>query len=286
MKNKMGPIQKGALAIFYFGFFCLLIYQSYLYWMDQKYGALIFMIPFLGVGIFLVRYSFFSKKKEWCPRADLKIFPGNIFHFVCCLLIGIHVSTGIFLLRLGVKEADLEQKEMQDYQSTAAYYYGSRSENRDDGPMYYHTYSYWVQGKRYFIETGYSTNYLPSSNSTKTVKYNPARPEESVLIGMNKGNTMVIVGALLVIIPLIVGFLVVVPNSYLNKFKVDLIGIMMGLGLFFFGGGFLLFQGISGEAMMEALRSFDLFFLVPVMMVILGFFLFLKSFFPKKKQVK
>ena len=82
----------GGFLLFWFGFLAV---AGYLSVRDQQYGLLIFLVPFLLIGIFVTKNKLLGKKRR------KEGSPFRFAHVVSGILVGIVLLAGIFLLILG-----------------------------------------------------------------------------------------------------------------------------------------------------------------------------------------
>ena len=152
----------------------------------------------------------------------------------------------------------------------------------EDGTTYKLTYVYTVNNKEYSVTTDYGTNYIPEENSSREIKYNPNNPEEAIITGTNSKNGLIYFGAFFTFgsITFILAALSVL--GYFDKFKVDILGTYIGFLFFIIGIGIILFQTGTTTSLIETIKSFGLWILIPIMFIIVGIIQIVKCLLKKK----
>lgn len=263
---------------YWFGF---LGYWCYASFQNQNYLSLLFSIPFWLVGIKIVKKFFLKqeeKTKKKKPNDNFKVIIGS-------LLVGICLLSGIVMLFFGIKDTYELKKRTKNYLTTNGYFndyeiYGSNEEET----TYRLLYRYEVENQEYIVKTDYGTSYIPEENSIRKVKYNPEYPEESILIGTNRNNSLIYMGAFFTLgsFAFILGacsFL-----GYFDKFKIDVLGTYFGIVFFVVGIGILLFQTGTTGSLLETIKSFGFWTLIPFMFIVVGILQTGKCLFDKRKQ--
>ena len=261
--------------IFFFGF---IFYWCYLSIINKTYSSLIFAIPFILIGIYFVKKKLFKNTNK-----NIKKTTFNPKVIISTLLVILVLLIGIVLLFLGIKNTYILNKKTKDYIITNSYFssYDIYSSDEDD-ITYKLTYIYEVDDIQYSITTDYGTNYIPEENSIREVKYNPSNPEEALLVGTNNSNSLIYLGIFFVFgsFTFILGYLSVM--GYFDKFKIDVIGTYLGIIFLIIGIGIILVQNGTTMSLIETIKSFGLWILIPIMFVIIGIYQIIKCLFLKK----
>ena len=134
------------------------------------------------------------------------------------------------------------------------------------------------------ITTDYGTNYIPAQNSIREVQYNPDHPEEAVVVGTNRNTGLLFMGVFFLLgsFTFVLGALTVL--GYFDRFKIDVIGTYIGAELVIVGIGILLFQNGTTMSLLETVKSFGLWTLIPLMFIVVGILLLVRSLFSKKRR--
>lgn len=256
--------------------FGILGYCCYLSFIDRKYGLLLFSIPFWMIGIYVVKKSFFksnietAKNNEKAAKRKLKYNPKII---ISSFLVGICFLSGIAMLFFGIKDTYKLNKIAKNYITTNGYFSDYDIYRSDeDGTTYRLTYTYEIDGVNYTIRTDYGTNYIPERNSIREVKYNPENPEESILVGTNSKNGLIYMGAFFTLGSLVFILAAFTILGYFDKFKIDVMGTYFGIVFIIVGIGIILFQNGTTGSLLETVKSFGFWILIPFMFIVVGIF--------------
>lgn len=141
-----------------------------------------------------------------------------------------------------------------------------------------------MEGKEYTITTDYGTNYIPEEGSRREVKYNPNNPEEAVLIGTNRANGLIYMGSFFTLGSFTFVLITLSVCGVFDKVKFDVIGTYIGIVFLLVGIGIVLFQNGTTTSLIETIRSFGLWILIPLMFLVIGFFQTIKSLFWVRKK--
>ena len=268
--------------LFWFGFIIMWCYISF------KQGnplQTIFSIPFWIAGIYIVKKKLFKPKEKINnekPKTKLNI---DFRILISALLVIIVLLSGIAMLFFGIRDTYILNKKTKDYIITTGYFNNYDVFNVDeDGITYKLTYNYTVDGKQYSITTDYGTNYIPETNSSREIKYNPNNPEESILTGTNSKNGLIYFGAFFTFGSLTFILAELSILGYFDKFKIDILGAYIGVLFFIIGIGIILFQTGTTTSLIETIKSFGLWILIPTIFVVVGIYQFIKSLLHKNKK--
>lgn len=270
----------GSFSVFWFG---ILIYWCYVSIKRNDYVLPLFSIPFWIVGIAIVKKSFFTTKKDSKSskrkvKFNFRIIGGSILVLIIFLM-------GVLLLFFGIKDTYVFNQETKHYIATNGYYLDYEvSDSDQDGTLYKLTYRYEVDGQEYLITTDSGTNYIPPQNSIREVRYNPDNPEKAVLVGTNRNNIFIFMGVFFLLgsLTFVLGALTVL--GYFDRFKIDVIGTYIGAELVIVGIGILLFQNGTTISLLETVKSFGVWILIPLMFIAVGILLLVRSLFSKKRR--
>lgn len=279
-KNKFSKIYKNVFIIsflvFWFGF---LIFFCYISIKNREYLYLLFSLPFWLAGVSIVNKYFFNKTFF---KLKLKI---NIKMIVSAGLVIICLISGILMLFFGVKDSYELSNLVKSYISTDGYFNSYEIYSSDkEGITYKLNYCYNVNGEEYMVSTNYGTNYIPKQNSIREVKYNPENPSESILVGTNNSNSLIFIGIFFTLVSITFILITFSVLGYFDKVKFDIIGTYIGLVFFIIGIGIILFQSGTTGSLLETIKSFGLWFSIPIMFIIIGIVQFIKSLLFKRKE--
>ena len=269
--------------LFWFGFIIMWCYTSF------KQGnplQTIFSIPFWIAGIYIVKKKFVNKKEKTNNEKSKTKTKLNIDFriLISTLLVIIALLSGITMLFFGIRDTYKLNNKTKDYITTNGYYNDyDIFKSDEDGTTYKLTYIYTVDGKEYTVTTNYGTNYIPDKNSSREIKYNPNNPEEAIITGTNSKNGLIYAGAFFTFGSLTFILVALSVLGYFDKFKIDIVGAYIGLLFFIIGVGIILFQTGTTTSLIETIKSFGLWILIPIMFVVVGIYQFIKSLLHKKK---
>ena len=191
-------------------------------------------------------------------------------------------------------------KTIKNYKKVDGYLldYILESEDKYDSVRKKHTsatykliYNYSVNGQEYKVSTDYSTGILPEIGSAKEIFYNPNNPEEAVIVGPNRHNIMLFIGAMFAGIPLLIGASIIfTTKEKKKKSSIDLVGFILGLILIAFSYGMMYMA--AGEYSIHGIwefyvTSFAFPLLILPILIFAGAYLCAKSiFFPEGKKIR
>ena len=230
-----------------------------------------------------VKNSFFKAKKgskslKRKVKFHYKIIGGSILVLITFLM-------GVILLFFGIKDTYVFNQETKHYIATNGYYLDYVVSDSDpDGTLYKLTYRYEADGQEYLITTNYGTNYIPAQNSIREVRYNPDNPEKAVLVGTNRNHIFIFMGVFFLLgsLTFVLGALTVL--GHFDRFKIDVIGTYIGAELVIVGIGILLFQNGTTMSLVETVKSFGVWILIPLMFIAVGILLLVKGLVLKKRR--
>lgn len=206
---------------------------------------------------------------------------------------------GIFMLYYGISGTLKLNKVSKNYETTEGYLldYSLYSEGKYDiarkkqtSDTYRLIYNYTVDGQEYTVSTDFGTSFIPKVGSTKEIKYNPNNPEEAMIVGPNKNIGLIFIGVLFISVPLFIMFGMLSSMGYLQKVSDDTVG--MAIGFYFVVVGYGAIYMIIGEYSIKRIfkffsSSFTLPLLIPILLIVVGIYLFIKSLlFSKKANTK
>ncbi len=209
-----------------------------------------------------------------------------IFMFKLLAVFSILIS--IPLMYSGIKETLELKKLTENYLSTEGYYiscelYSEGNPRRHKSPTYSLTYIYQVDGIDYLITTDYGTSAIPQFGSPREILYDPVDPSNAVLSGASGNSTMIVVGILFLLIPVIMlfGWLIVtdrLPMGAINIFDVS-IGLVMAVI------GAAMIYGMTGTlSLTVAVKEYGFITLIPILMIAAGAYQAIKSMFGKQNH--
>ena len=268
--------------LFWFGF---LIFADYIAIKDKQWQLVAFSLVFWIVGIYFAKKRLVKQKEKINKEKSKTKTKLNIDFriLISASLVIIVLLSGIAMLFFGIMDTYRLNSITKGYIATDGYYRECDIFSSDeDGTTYKLTYVYTVNDKEYLVTTDYGTNYIPEENSSREIKYNPNNPEEAIITGTNSKNGLIYFGAFFTFgsITFILAALSVL--GYFDKLKVDILGIYIGFLFFIIGIGIILFQTGTTTSLIETIKSFGLWILIPIMFIIVGIIQIIKCILKKK----
>lgn len=266
--------------LFWFGF---LIYANYIAIKDKQWQLVAFSLVFWIVGIYFAKKRLVKPKEKTSNEKSKTKLNIDFRILTSALLVIIVLLSGIAMLFFGIMDTYRLNSITKGYIATDGYYRECDIFSSDeDGTTYKLTYVYTVNNKEYSVTTDYGTNYIPEENSSREIKYNPNNPEEAIITGTNSKNGLIYFGAFFTFgsITFILAALSVL--GYFDKFKVDILGTYIGFLFFIIGIGIILFQTGTTTSLIETIKSFGLWILIPIMFIIVGIIQIVKCLLKKK----
>ncbi len=184
---------------------------------------------------------------------------------------------GICVLAFGIAGILKEQKRTENYETIqgycSAYDYSYTNEKGHD--YYRWTYSYMVDGREYSVTTDFNANFVPSTGSTRTIKYNPLRPGDAFIPSMSFHN-IILFGGIIIMAVSLIGIL----NAFVKYCPVDLCGIVKGIAfvLLGFGVNYLLAGNFS---IISSYAAFGYVVIFPAVFIGVGICTAVRSLFRK-----
>lgn len=191
------------------------------------------------------------------------------------------------MLFFGISDIYRLNQKTKNYITVNGYYKNYDIYASDEhGTTYKQTYTYKAYNKEYSITTDYQTNYIPSNNSIREVKFNPDNSEEAVLVGINSKNDLVYMGTFFSLVSFTFIIFYFTIRGYFDKFKIDIIGTYIGAIFVIIGIGIILFQNGTTMSFIETIKLFGLWILIPLMFIVVGIIRIIKCLFLKKTKSK
>ena len=266
--------------LFWFGF---LIYANYIAIKDKQWQLVAFSLVFWIVGIYFAKKRLVKPKEKTSNEKSKTKLNIDFRILTSALLVIIVLLSGIAMLFLGIMDTYRLNSITKGYIATDGYYRECDIFSSDeDGTTYKLTYVYTVNNKEYSVTTDYGTNYIPEENSSREIKYNSNNPEEAIITGTNSKNSLIFFGSFFTFgsITFILAALSVL--DYFDKFKIDILGAYIGFLFFIIGIGIILFQTGTTTSLIETIKSFGLWILIPIMFIIVGIIQIVKCLLKKK----
>lgn len=265
-KNKYIKLLNKIFYIIFFTYILgFLLFWSYLNIINSNYIALLFAFPFLALIIYIIYKKLLKKENK---HIKLNI---NIKSIITVFLVGIILISGIILLCLGIKDTYVLSKKTKNYIYITGYFKDYKVYSTDkEGTTYKLVYTYTVNNRNYEIETDYGSGYIPKQNSTRKVKYNPKNPNQAILIGTNGNNFLIFMGSFFTFGSLLFVLTYLQGKGFLDKFKIDIIRLYIGLLFFMIGIGIILLQNGMTMSLLETIKSLKLWILIPIMFIVVG----------------
>lgn len=267
---------------FWFGF---LIFWSYLVIRENNYFVLLFTIPFWIAGVYIIRKFLFNVNRETIPKQKKLKF--NFKIIVSCFLVVSVLLIGTFCLFFGIRDTYKLNEKTKGYLTTEGYFkdYSIYTIDKDE-TTYKLIYIYKVDEKEYTITTDYGieTKFLPEINSKREIKYDPNNPSEAILSGTNRNNFLIYFGAFFTLGGSVFVLAALYIKGVFDKLKIDIMGIYVGIVCIIIGIGIILFQNGTTSYLLGTIKSLGIWILIPVLLIVSGIWLTIKSLFLKNKN--
>lgn len=271
-KNYVNLFNKLFKTIFIIFIIIFLIIWCYL---TNTLFLLLILLSIIGI------YKFIFKKNKTISNLIFKI---NFKIIISSFLVITCLVSGIVMLYIGIKDTYKLSQETKNYITINGYYSNYDIYDSDeDGTTYKLTYVYEVNNQKYYISTNYGTNYIPKENSIRTIKYNPSNPSEAILVGTNSKNTLIFMGLFFALgsFTFILGVLSVL--GYFDKMKIDIVGTYIGFVFLIIGTLIIIYQNSITLSLIETIKSFGLWILIPIMFIVVGIIQIIKCLVKNNK---
>lgn len=193
---------------------------------------------------------------------------------------------GIFILGLGISET--ASFKTKNYVETVGYFaepvlaeeahYDSKKQTNVDA-TYYLTYYFEVNGSLYFVNTDYSTAFIPSQNEEIKILYDAKNPENAVVGSPASGGTGLILFGIFFILGSL-PFLLIIFGNNMQSMKFDKMLVLMGsiIAVVGYGALAMICGTFSPVRMLRYLdTSFVFPLLIPFLMIFAGAFAIIKG---------
>ena len=121
--------------------------------------------------------------------------------------------------------------------------------------------------------------YIPETNSTRKVKYNPNNHSEAVLVGTNGNNFLIYFGAFFTLGGSVFVLATLYIKGVFDKVKIDVMGTYVGFIILIVGIGIILFQNQTTSSLIKTIKSMGFWFIIPSLFIIVGVFQIIKCLF-------
>lgn len=268
-----------------------LITWSYVWIKEKQYFPILFTIPLWVFEVYIFCKYLLGIKinpKEYKNQSKF-VFKA----IVSCLLVCGVLIIGIACLIIGIKDTYYTNKNTKGYLTTIGYYkdyeiYDSHKENHDTktSTTYRLIYVYEIDGKEYSIKTDYGSGAIPSTISSREIRYNPNNPEEAVLLGTNRNNFLIYFGAFFLLggMVFVLGFLYVL--GAFDKIKVNILGLYVGIVCLIVGIGIIVFQFSELSSLIEVIKRMNFWIFIPTMFIVIGLFQIIKCLFFERLKMQ
>lgn len=204
------------------------------------------------------------------------------------IILSFIIGVGLFLE--GITSTIRYKEKTEDYESVEGYYkeyerHERNSVRRGRRYTYYLIYEYHVDGVAYTVKTDYGSGVIPEVGTPKEILYNPANPAEAVITGVNGPKTMLFVGLMFIMVPSVMVLAFLAAIGKLGNLGFNIMDIIIGFVMLVFGFGFLYFMA-DGFSIIELFKRFGPFALIPLMFIVVAFFLFKRGLFTKPDKEK
>lgn len=282
--NVFSKLYTLSFLAFWFGF---LVFWGYLCIKDKNYLTILFEIPFLIVGIYMVRKFLFGIKPK--DESNNKKIRFDFKVIVSSFLVLSVLIIGVSCLFFGIRDTYKLNKITREYVVTEGYFtdYKIYNTSKKDGATYKLIYTYKVDEKEYTVATDYGVGYIPEIDSVRRVKYNPNNHSEAVLVGTSGSNFLIYFGAFFTLGGSVFVLAALYIKGVFDKVKIDVMGTYVGFVILIIGIGIILFQNGTTLSLIETIKSMGFWFTIPLLFIILGIFQIIKCLFlVKKKKIK
>jgi len=280
LAKKINKIYVLTFLLYWFSF---LSYWCYYNFIEENNMLIVLSLPFWLVGIYLLYKSFFKRNQQSVQFKTTYSFPV----IISGMLVGICLLAGLIMFFIGIKDTNKLNDISKNYITTNGYFSDYEIYGQDrDGITYRLIYIYNVDGIDYTVKTDYGTNYIPDINSEREVKYNPEDPKEAVLLGTNSQSGLIYMGAFFILgsLAFILGALTIL--GYFDKLKIDVMGTYFGFAFLLIGIGIIMFQNGTTGSLIETMRSFGLWIIIPFLFIGVGLFQIFKCLFFDQYKIK
>ncbi len=210
----------------------------------------------------------------------------NIKKIVIVLLFASALLTGFVLLFIGVKDSISLAIKTKDWFDAPGYFrdYSVYNINKDGETTYRLRYVFYSGGAEYFVETDYGSEVIPEIDSVRTVLYEPENPENAVIKGGTAASVYITIGFMFTFIPL---FMIICWLWINDKLKIHAKAFDFTAGFLIFAVGEFCIYMMSGSVLAwKAFGSMGFLALIPTVMVAVGVFQMVKSFYIGTKEKK
>lgn len=269
--------------LFWFG---ILIYVNYIFIKNGEYFSLLFTLPFWLVGIYVTcKYLLGMKSKVVHDNKKLKVdfnIAISVFLVFSVLIIGIGC------LYFGIRDTVRLHKKTKGYLITDGYYkdYNVYNVDSDGKTTYQLNYAYVVDGIEYRVSTEYGVGLesIPKFDSTREVRYDSNDHSKAILAGTNQSHYLIYFGAFFTLGGSIFVFAALYIKGVFDKVKFNVMGTHMGIVCTMIGIGIILFQNGMTSSFIETIKTMKFWILVPILLIISGIYLTIKSLFLDKQN--
>ncbi len=204
----------------------------------------------------------------------------NNFAIIAYLLIFSVMLAGCTCLFLGVCSTYKLNIKTKNYLITDGYYrsYEVYNSLRDGNITYRLNYIYKIDGKEYNVSTKYGVDFksIPKYNSKRKVKYSPKNYEESILMGINFSNILIYFGSFFILIGGVFILEILNEKGIFKSIKFDIIKLYIGVVMATIGIFIIILQENTTSSL---IKSMGVFILIPIIFIINGIYLIIKSIF-------
>lgn len=269
---------------FVFGF---LIYWCYRNIKTGQYGMVLFSVPFWMIAIYFVRGAFLKKKTDASDRKQVGKW--NVPVVISAILVLAVIIAGIVLLFMGIKDTVKNARVRTDYASAEGTLvdYGIYNQSRTGektSTTYYLVYEYTVSGETYTVKTDYGTGSVPPLNSTREIKYDPQNPSRAIVGGTNSSHFLLLIGGFFTFGGLVFVLAALQIKGVFDKLKFDVLGTYIGFVFVAVAFGIIFFRYGEAGSFRTGLTSMGIFMIVPILFILGGSALMIKSIRPKKEE--
>ena len=201
------------------------------------------------------------------------------------LLAVLAILISIPLLYRGVSGAMRNHYAKESYVSTEAFV-SSYQEVQGKGSKrhrtyYVLTYAYTVEGEVYYFTDDLRLNSLPPANYFREIRYDPANPENALLVGKSGSAASLLAGLMFLLIPAIMLFGWLIVTDRLHIRAENIFDVSIGLVMTVIGFGTI--YGMTGTlSIITAFKEYSFIILIPLLMITAGVYQTIKSVLKRK----
>lgn len=203
------------------------------------------------------------------------------------LLTVLAILISIPLLYKGISRAIQNHHAEENYILTEAVvsgYQEIQGKGSDRHRTYYSlTYTYTVEGEVYYIADELMVHTLPPAGHSREIRYDPANPENALLVGKSGSTASLLAGLMFLLIPAIMFFGWLIATDRLHIRAEYIFDVSIGLVMTVIGFGTI--YGMTGTlSIITAFKEYSFIIIIPLLMIIAGVYQTIKSVLKRNSQ--